>query len=204
MKALALFDFDGTLYLKDSFTGFIFYTFKARYVFKTGLSILPWVNHYYLGLYPADKMRKKLFYNMFYDKDITHIRHDAIGYTRVLQQYLNPQLLAQLKQHQHLGHDVVIVSASLDMYLKPLCDLLNVDLISSEVDIQQGRLTGFYKTADCSGIEKKRRIQQKYDIHAYSQIYAYGNTYEDAEMLSLATQPCMYGKDPLPILSTSK
>ncbi|MBF7687238.1 HAD-IB family hydrolase [Acinetobacter rathckeae] len=200
MKALALFDFDGTLYLKDSFTGFIFYTFKARYVLKTGLSILPWINHYYLGLYPADKMRKKLYYNMFHAKPVDHVQHDAISYTRVLQQHLNPQLLAQLKQHQALGHDVVVVSASLDIYLKPLCEHLGVDLISSEVESEHGKLTGFYKTADCSGLEKKRRIQQRYDLSTYSRIYAYGNTLEDAAMLSIATQPCMYGQDPLPVL----
>lgn len=201
MKALALFDFDGTLYLKDSLTGFIFYTFKARYVLKTGLSILPWINHYYLGLYPADKMRKKLFYNMFCGQSLDHVQHDAITYADVLQKYLNPQLFAQLKQHQALGHDVVVVSASVDIYLKPLCDRLGVDLISSEVESEAGKLTGFYKTPDCSGMEKKRRIQQRYDVSAYSQVYAYGNTREDIAMLSLATQPCMYGQDPLPILA---
>ncbi|SDB87678.1 HAD-superfamily subfamily IB hydrolase, TIGR01490 [Acinetobacter boissieri] len=200
MKSLALFDFDGTLYLKDSFTGFIFYTFKARYVLKTGLSILPWINHYYLGLYSADKMRKKLFYNMFSGQSLDHVQHDAMSYTDVLQKYLNPQLLAQLKQHQALGHDVVIVSASVDIYLKPLCDRLKVDLISSEVDSKNGQLTGFYKTPDCSGLEKKRRVEQRYDLNTYSQIYAYGNTLEDVAMLSLATQPYMYGQDPLPIL----
>jgi len=57
---LALFDFDGTLCTKDSFTGFIFYTLSKRHIMRKGLKILPWIQAYYLKLYPADAMRAKL------------------------------------------------------------------------------------------------------------------------------------------------
>lgn len=36
-QALALFDFDGTLYPHDSFTGFIFYVLKKRHIIWRGL-----------------------------------------------------------------------------------------------------------------------------------------------------------------------
>ena len=62
---LALFDFDGTLYPKDSFSGFIFYTLSKRHIVKNGLKILPWIQAYYLNLYPAHAMRPKLYQSMF-------------------------------------------------------------------------------------------------------------------------------------------
>ncbi|MBA4069571.1 MAG: HAD-IB family hydrolase, partial [Acinetobacter sp.] len=64
-KTLALFDFDGTLYLHDSFTGFIFYALRKRHIVKRGLQILPWIQAYYLNFYPAHRMRPKLYASMF-------------------------------------------------------------------------------------------------------------------------------------------
>ncbi|WP_353887636.1 haloacid dehalogenase-like hydrolase, partial [uncultured Acinetobacter sp.] len=57
---LALFDFDGTLCTRDSFTHFIFYALSKRHIVRQGIKILPWIQAYYLKLYPAPSMRIKL------------------------------------------------------------------------------------------------------------------------------------------------
>ena len=90
---------------------------------------------------------------------------------------------------------MVLVSASLDLYLKPVCSYLNIDLICSEVEIKAGKLTGFYQTPDCSNTQKKIRILEKYNLDNYAEIYAYGNSKEDIEMLSLAQQRYFEGQD---------
>ena len=194
-KTLALFDFDGTLYLHDSFTGFIFYALRKRHIVKRGLQILPWIQAYYLKLYPAHRMRPKLYASMFKDSDAEEILHLAQDYAQQLILKLNPKLLEQLIQHQELGHEVVLVSASLDLYLKPVCSYLNIDLICSEVEIKAGKITGFYQTPDCSNQQKKIRILEKYNLDNYAEIYAYGNSEEDEEMLSLANYPYLVGKN---------
>lgn len=192
-KTLALFDFDGTLYLHDSFTGFIFYALRKRHILKRGMQILPWIQAYYLKLYPAHRMRPKLYASMFKNSDAEEILKLAQDYAQQLIFKLNPKLLEQLIQHQELGHEVVLVSASLDLYLKPVCSYLNIDLICSEVEIKAGKMTGFYQTADCSNQQKKIRILEKYNLKDYAEIYAYGNSDEDEEMLSLATYSYMVG-----------
>lgn len=194
-KTLALFDFDGTLYLHDSFTGFIFYALRKRHIVKRGLQILPWIQAYYLKLYPAHRMRPKLYASMFKDSDAEEILQLAQDYAQKLILKLNPKLLEQLIQHQELGHEVVLVSASLDLYLKPVCSYLNIDLICSEVEIKAGKTTGFYQTPDCSNQQKKSRILEKYKLQDYAEIYAYGNSEEDEEMLSLAHQRYLEGHD---------
>lgn len=194
-KTLALFDFDGTLYLHDSFTGFIFYALRKRHIVKRGLQILPWIQAYYLNFYPAHRMRPKLYASMFKNSDAEEILKLAQDYAQQLIFKLNPKLLEQLIQHQELGHDVVLVSASLDLYLKPVCRYLNIDLICSEVEIKTGKMTGFYQTADCSNEQKKIRILEKYNLDDYAEIYAYGNSDEDEEMLSLANYPYLVGKN---------
>ncbi|MEB3754872.1 HAD-IB family hydrolase [Acinetobacter sp. MD2(2019)] len=201
-QSLALFDFDGTLYLDDSFTQFIFYTLSKRHIVRKGIKILPWIQAYYAKLYPADAMRQKLYQQMFEHQKYNEIQNLAQQYSQLLLKKLNPVLLAQLRQHQQLGHQVVIVSASLDLYLKPLSDLLQVELICTETAHHNHRLTGEYQTPDCSLEQKRLRIEQKFQLEQFSHIYAYGNSHEDLAMLGLANHPFMVGQDKtLPKLS---
>ena len=194
-KSLALFDFDGTLYLGDSFTRFIFYALDKQHILIQGLKTAPWIKGYFLNLYAAPDMRKRLFSAMFAQKDALEIQKLGHAYALMLCEKLNPILLAQLKQHQQLNHDVVLVSASLDIYLKPICELLNIQLICSKPEIKDGLYTGHYAVDDCSGFLKKQSVLKQYNLDDYENIYAYGNSHEDVEMLSLANYPYMVGKD---------
>lgn len=204
-KNLALFDFDGTLCRKDSFTGFIFYTLSKRHIAKRGLRILPWIQAYYLNRYPADKMRSRLFHSMFRNISTDYLQDLALNYRTQLLAQLDPEMLLQLRQHQLQGDDVVIVSASIDVYLQPLSQYLGVDLICTETQIIQQHYTGFYRSPDCSCEQKSLRVQQRYDLENYHAIYAYGNTEEDRAMLDLADYSFMVGKDlHLPNLNTTQ
>lgn len=192
---LALFDFDGTLCTRDSFTHFIFYALSKRHIVRQGIKILPWIQAYYLKLYPAPSMRIKLFDSMFRDTPLPPIQQLAKEYAQQLMNHLDPKLYAQLKQHQLRGDKVVIVSASIDLYLKPLADLLDVELICTEVDIRNQIITGTYTTPDCSSEQKKQRVLRQYNLDHFELVYAYGNSHEDLDMMSLADASYMVGED---------
>ena len=198
---LALFDFDGTLYPKDSFTGFMFYTLSKRHIVKKGFKILPWIQAYYLKLYPAHAMRPRLFQSMFKDISANFLQNLAQEYAQQLIQNLDQELLQQLRLHQQNGDRVVLVSASIDLYLVPICEFLNIELICTATEIKNGLLTGHYSSQDCSCEQKKLRILQKYNLADYGFVYAYGNSEEDLDMLSLADFAYMMGtENPLPEL----
>lgn len=192
---LALFDFDGTLCCQDSFTGFIFYALKKRHIVRQGIKILPKIQAYYLQCYPADQMRQTLFYHMFKDQDAAFLQKIATEYAEQLIKHLDSQMLIRLKAHQAQGDRVALVSASLDLYLKPLCDYLDIDLICTQPQIVQGKFTGHYQTPDCSGEQKSLRVQATYDLTQFANIYAYGNSHEDEALLALADYPFMLGRD---------
>lgn len=198
---LALFDFDGTLYPKDSFTGFIFFALSKRHIVKRGLKILPWIQAYYLRLYPAHAMRPRLFATMFKGMPVEIVEKLAQQYAQKLLKKLDPDLFRQLRQHQQRGDHVVLVSASVDLYLVPICEVLKIDLICTRTEIKNGVFTGKYYSADCSSEQKKLRILEKYQLDDYDAIYAYGNSEEDLDMLSLADYPYMMGEQKgLPVL----
>lgn len=192
---LALFDFDGTLCRQDSFTGFIFYALKKRHIVRQGLKILPQIQAYYRKRYPAPQMRATLFYHMFKGQDATSIQTIANEYAQSLIATLDSALLIRLKAHQARGDHVALVSASLDLYLEPLCDYLDIDLICTQTQVQQAKLTGHYHTLDCSGEQKSLRVQAAYDLTQFANIYAYGNSDEDLQLLALAHYPFLMGRD---------
>ena len=204
-KNLALFDFDGTLCKKDSFTGFIFYALSKRHIVREGIKILPWIQAYYLNIYPANSMRIRLFNAMFKNANSNEILDLAADYSHRLMAQLDPELFQQLLKHQNNGDDVVLVSASVDIYLDMICQILKIDLICTETEILDGKFTGSYSTPDCSSDQKRLRILSKYDLNQYSKIYAYGNSEEDLEMLSLADFKYMVGENQLlPYLEDEK
>lgn len=196
-KNLALFDFDGILCKKDSFTGFIFYALSKRHIVKQGIKILPWIQAYYLNIYPAHAMRIKLFNAMFKHADANEILDIADEYAYRLMGQLDPTLYQQLLKHQNNGDDVVLVSASVDIYLEVICQLLKIDLICTETEILEGKFTGHYATPDCSCEQKRLRVLEKYNLAHYQKVFAYGNSEEDLDMLNLADFKYMVGKDQL-------
>ena len=166
---------------------------------------MPWIQAYYLNVYSAPAMRSRLFRAMFSNANALELQQMAREYATSLMSQLNRPLLKQLKQHQALGDDVVLVSASVDVYLKHVCELLNIDLICTHTEQVNNIYTGQYTTPDCSSEQKRQRILEKYHLTDYAVIYAYGNSHEDQEMLALADHGYMVGEsDHLPNILNHK
>jgi HAD superfamily hydrolase (TIGR01490 family) len=93
--------------------------------------------------------------------------------------------------HRREGHEVVIVSATLDVYLDEVARTLGVGhllctRLESDADgICTGRLLG----ANCRGIEKANRLRALLGADADIELWAYGNSKGDDEMLALADHP---------------
>ena len=84
--------------------------------------------------------------------------------------------------------DFDLVSGSLDVYLTEWCRRRDLDLICTELEVEDGTVTGRYRQGDCVGSEKARRILEKYNLADYGVIYAYGDTSDDDDMLRMATR----------------
>ncbi len=80
----------------------------------------------------------------------------------------------------------MVVSASLDSWLQEWCLKNDLDLISSSLETKDGIITGKFKGEYCNGIEKVRRIKEKYNLDEYDTVFAYGGNSGDTDMLKLA------------------
>ena len=184
---LALFDFDGTITTGDTFTPFIRYAVRPGRKIVGGLLLTPVIVGYRLERIRAPQARPLVARVGFRGEPAESVRALGRDYARdVLPRMIRPHALAQIRWHRRQGDLVVIVSASLDVYLEPWCAALGVELICTQLEERNGRLTGRYCSGDCSGIAKVQRIRERYDVNRYPLIYAYGDTSEDREMLELA------------------
>ena len=118
---LALFDFDGTITKKDMFTGFIHFSTSKKRFFCARIILFPWLLLYKIGWYPAYKLRALVAFFSFKGKDFQRINTLGEKYAQnVIPKFLCDYAMEKVKWHQDNGDQVVVVSASLDMYLIPI------------------------------------------------------------------------------------
>jgi len=193
---LALFDFDGTITSRDSFTAFIkFSSSRARFVFGCIL-ILPIFLGYRIGLISSPVTRKIAAWLSFKGRSFEDLDRKALEYAKeVIPGFVRPEALARIDWHKSRGDRIVVVSASLDIYLRHWCRAQQIELLCSQLEEKNGRITGRLVPDDCSGTEKVRRILETYILSDYKTIYAYGDTPEDRQMLDLAHVKYYRGKE---------
>lgn len=186
---LALFDFDGTVTAADTFTPFVKSAVsKARLYWGTFL-LLPVILGYKLDFVSASLMRRLIVRICFKGVPVSHIKKLGQQHheTFVLQT-IRPQALERIQWHKAQGDRIVIVSASLDAYLKPWCQAMGLELICSELESKNEVLTGRYVLGDCTGANKASLVHRHLDLSKYAKIYAYGDTAEDNALLALADE----------------
>ena len=184
---LALFDFDGTITFKDTFTPFLYFAVDPGRIAVGTVVLTPLIVGYRLGIVSASAARAGVAAFGFRGRREADVRQAGSNYARdVLPGVIRPKALERIHWHKAQGDVVAVVSASLDVYLADWCRRLELDLICTELETRDGTLTGRYRHGDCIGKEKSRRIREKYNIRDYPVIYAYGDTGEDRDMLSIA------------------
>jgi phosphatidylglycerophosphatase C len=193
---LALFDFDGTITTKGTYPGFVRFAVRRRRTFAGAVILAPLLVAYRCGLVSDRRIRKAISRVGFWRDDPGRLRAVGERYAAdVLPALVRPEALERIAWHKARGDRVVIVSASLDVYLQPWCRTAGVDVVCTELEVQDGRLTGRYVCGDCCGEAKARRVQERYPRSAYGTVYAYGDTDEDREMLEMADRKSFRWKD---------
>lgn len=188
-KHLALFDFDGTLTHRDSLADFIQYSCGLPKTIVGSIVLSPVLISQKLGLYSNTKAKQRVIAHFFKGFDQIHFTHLGDDYaTARLPKILRETALKKLNWHKEMKHEVVIVTASIEEWIKPWARKVGVYLIATRLERKNGYLTGRFETPNCQGEEKVRRIQQVLNLNTFDFIYAYGDTNGDKQMLELADE----------------
>lgn len=177
---LALFDFDGTLVQQDSLWDFLFTSFPKRKVLgailKNGTKILEAKFDPKKRSLAKESLLKSVFENMASHE--IQLKGKEYGLNIPESKFTdNYAEFLRLKD----THTIIVVSASLDIWLASFAKKEGVDLICTKWDYDNNR----FASKNCNYEEKKNRILSEVDLSQYDEIIAFGDSKGDHAMYSL-------------------
>ena len=185
---LAVFDFDGTLTTKDTLFDFIeFYHGKIKLI--AGLFMIsPVLLSYKLGVVSNERAKERMLSYFFKGESEDVFREKCKAYALRVNQLLENKAIEKLKWHQTEGHLVLIDSASVEDWIRPWATSMRIDtVIGTCLEIKNGIITGKLASRNCYGQEKVNRLLELYPDKDQYEIYAYGDSEGDQELLAIAT-----------------
>jgi phosphatidylglycerophosphatase C len=189
---LAAFDFDGTITEGGSVFGFLTAVAGRRTVLSAAAALAPQLAHAALaGGGVADRNKELLFVRALAGVSLERAEEVAASFAaHHLDRHVRAEVRQRLDWHLGRGDQVVIVSASLELYLRTAGDLLGVDgVVATDLEVDaDDQLTGRYRGANCRGEEKLRRLRAWIDEAGTTpdKLWAYGNSRGDLRMLRAA------------------
>jgi phosphatidylglycerophosphatase C len=188
-KKIAFFDFDGTITTKDSLLEIIKFL-KGRTAYYAGILLnMHWFMAYQIKLISAGLLKEKVLSYFFSGtpENIFQEQCDLFA-ERDLPGFIRKGAIAEMDRLQKEGFELVIVSASAENWIRGFAKRLSLELIATILEVKNGLITGKLEGKNCSGEQKVIRIQERWDLTGYEEIYVYGDTPADKPMMALATR----------------
>lgn len=179
-----VYDFDGTIYDGDSTVDFYLYCLRRHpklfvCIFRQSYAAFLKV----IGKIDTTSMKNAFFSFLPYLDDTEALVN---AFWRKHKRKIKKWYLEQKKSSD------VVISASPEFLLKPVCDLLGtVSLIATRVDIRNGKIQG----QNCKGDEKVRRFYEQYPDGEIDRFYSDSAT--DAPLAAVAKEAFFVKNDSL-------
>lgn len=198
-KKVYLFDFDGTLTSADTLLEFIRYACGRRRFFIGFALFSPLLVLMKLHLYPNYRAKQRLFAWYFKGMSIDNFDHVCQRFAHHNQRLMRQKALDKLREIFHYNETLCVVSASIDNWVRPFFDNISkasrsdFRVIGTEVEVDtDGVLTGRFRTHNCYGAEKVRRVLEAMpQLKSNRQdfwVVACGDSRGDKELLEFADE----------------
>lgn len=189
MKRIAFFDFDGTITTKDTMFELIRHQ-KGNAGFYFGFLLnIPVFAALKLKIISNQAAKEKLLKYFFKGISVASFQSGCdLFMDHQLPSLIRPEAVTEIEKLRGSGFEVVVVSASAENWIKKWSEGMGLRLIATELQTFDGLLTGKVMGNNCNGEEKVERIIAIYDLSQFDEIYCYGDSVGDKEMLSLGTK----------------
>ena len=191
-RCVAAFDFDGTITRRDSLGPFLVRVAGASGLARELAVHSPRIAAVACGRADRDVTKEAVMMSVLGGRTAGSVTGAGRAYADHLwaRQRFRPEMMERLRWHRSEGHEIVIVSASLDSYLTPLAPRLGVDhVISTSLEVDDhGLVTGRLAGGNVRGSEKARRLRAWLGDGPV-ELWAYGDSSGDDELLAMADHP---------------
>lgn len=188
MRKLYCFDFDGTLTKEDTMFSFLkFYNPKRFYL--QFIKHLPLFIMLKLKLANAEQIKKSFISSILKGETQENIQLKS-------QQFFNqnyPKIFREnaldfIKNIDKQRTKCYIVTASLDIWVRPFAEHFDMELIATQAQFKNEIYTGEFISKNCNGPEKVNRLKKIIHKEDYDKIISFGDTQGDKEMLEWADE----------------
>ena len=187
-REIVVFDFDGTLTIKDTLLEFIKFA-KGKWSFYLGLLVLsPVLIAYILHLYPNDKAKEKMFRYFFKGMSYNQFKQLGESFSLQIDRIINAQIAGKIESYYRSGATIYVISASITEWVSPWCEAHHVNqVLGTIIEVSnEERLTGHFLSKNCYGKEKVNRLLSIEPDRECYHLTAYGDSAGDREMLAFA------------------
>jgi HAD superfamily hydrolase (TIGR01490 family) len=200
VDAVAAFDFDGTLSTRDNFVPFlrrVAGTAATARAFATGAARATKAGRSH---WSRNAIKAEVLDQLLGGRDAADLEDTARAFAGdVVAGHLRAEAVELADWHRTQGHRLVIVSASLAVYLRPIAEHLRFDaVLATELEVgDAGRLTGRMDGENVRGPEKARRLDAWIaDTRpgATPFVWAYGDSSGDKELWARADRAVRLGR----------
>lgn len=184
---LVLFDFDKTITKKDSFIEFLKFNYSPIIYYWKLFLLSPWIFCYLLKIISAKRLKERFLSVFFKGKTKPFLFQKGSEFSgAVIPKILNHDVYNEFLYHSK-NSKVVIVSASIDIWLESWCQEHKCDLICTRLDFENDVFTGKINGKNIKGSSKREMVLKQYKTDEFDEIIVYGNKGLDNELFKLAS-----------------
>lgn len=187
LQCVAAFDFDVTISTRDTFVPFLERAFGRKRVRSLFLQLSPEALKVILRLSSRDIFKERMIRSLFLGESVERMREIGRLHAIEILNLVRPAARRRIEWHKSRGDRLVMVSASLSLYLEPVAKELGFDdLLCTRPTGSNLIFDGGILGKNCRGPQKVQLLRdllgnlEKYDL------YAYGDSDGDREMLEVA------------------
>lgn len=189
-KTIAFFDFDGTITRKDTLFEFIKFTHGSSKLVLGMIAVSPWLIGLKAGMVSAATAKEKLLSHFYNGMQVCRFEELCRQFSEnVLPSLIRQDAYEEILMHKKMNSEIIVVSASAENWIRYWCEKEGLKYLGTRLCVNGGRMTGKIEGFNCNGAEKVSRIKASFDPADYDDVYAYGDSKGDSEMLALSNHP---------------
>jgi len=187
-ETIAAFDFDGTITTKDTLFEFLKFTNSPLKLILGLLMMSPILVLHAFQIIPNYKAKQMLFSWFYRGWDLARFNEMCEEFAIRIDSVVNRNALDELKAYNDKGVSIVIVTASIENWVKPWATATGInEVLGTKIEVDSNnRITGRFLSKNCYGQEKVNRFLEMHPNRNTYKLAAYGDSRGDRELLAFA------------------